>query len=154
MIGAQGRVPVFAYRRPVDLRKGFEGLSALVQQALGRDPLSGALYLFTNRRRTTAKVLQFDGTGLTLYIKRLARGRFAALWNDDDATTLSLSPTPGGQPVGSRGRGRMGVFASTMIASDFGRDRAPCIRPSDNVHSDVVGLSDMMGHRDHARHRA
>ena len=36
MIGAQGRVPVFAYRRPVDLRKGFEGLSALVQQALGR----------------------------------------------------------------------------------------------------------------------
>lgn len=91
MIGAQGRVPVFAYRRPVDLRKGFEGLSALVQQALGRDPLSGALYLFTNRRRTTAKVLQFDGTGLTLYIKRLARGRFAALWDDDDAATLSLS---------------------------------------------------------------
>lgn len=39
MIGAQGRVPVFAYRRPVDLRKGFEGLSALVQQALGEDPL-------------------------------------------------------------------------------------------------------------------
>ena len=91
MIGTQGRVPVFAYRRPVDLRKGFEGLSALVQQALGRDPLSGALYLFTNRRRTTAKVLQFDGTGLTLYIKRLARGRFAALWDDDEGTTLSLS---------------------------------------------------------------
>ncbi|MCY1056215.1 IS66 family insertion sequence element accessory protein TnpB [Nannocystis sp. SCPEA4] len=91
MIGAHGRVPVFAYRRPVDLRKGFEGLSALVQQALGKDPLSGALYLFTNRRRTTAKVLQFDGTGLTLYIKRLARGRFAALWEGDDATTLSLT---------------------------------------------------------------
>jgi transposase len=91
LIGAQGRVPVFAYRRPVDLRKGFEGLSALVQQALGKDPLSGALYLFTNRRRTTAKVLQFDGTGLTLYIKRLARGRFAALWEVDGATTLSLT---------------------------------------------------------------
>ena len=91
MIGVQGRVPVFAYRRPVDLRKGFEGLSALVQQALGRDPLSGALYLFTNRRRTTAKVLQFDGTGLALYIKRLARGRFAALWDGDEATVLSLS---------------------------------------------------------------
>jgi hypothetical protein len=69
LIGAQGRVPVFAYRRPVDLRKGFEGLSALVQQALGRDPLSGALYLFTNRRRTTAKVLQFDGTGLTISVR-------------------------------------------------------------------------------------
>ena len=54
MIGAHGRVPVFAYRRPVDLRKGFEGLSALVREALAQDPLSGALYLFTNRRRTTA----------------------------------------------------------------------------------------------------
>lgn len=91
MIGAAGRVPVFAYRRPADLRKGFEGLSALVRQALEQDPLSGALYLFTNRRRTTAKVLQFDGTGLTLYIKRLARGRFAALWVDDGATSLSLT---------------------------------------------------------------
>ncbi len=69
MIGAQGRVPVFAYRRPADLRKGFEGLSGLVREALDLDPLSGALYLFTNRRRTTAKVLHFDGTGLGLYIK-------------------------------------------------------------------------------------
>ena len=91
MIGAAGRVPVFAYRQPVDLRNGFEGLSALVRQALGQDPLSGALYLFTNRRRTTAKVLQFDGTGLALYIKRLARGRFAALWETDGETSLSLT---------------------------------------------------------------
>lgn len=90
MIGDQGRVPVFAYRQPVDMRKGFEGLSALVRQALGKDPLSGALYLFTNRRRTTAKVLHFDGTGLGLYAKRLARGRFAPLW-DDDRASLSLT---------------------------------------------------------------
>ena len=62
-----------------------------MRQALGQDPLSGALYLFTNRRRTTAKVLQFDGTGLALYIKRLARGRFAALWETDGETSLSLT---------------------------------------------------------------
>lgn len=91
MIGASGRVPVFAYRRPVDMRKGFEGLSALVRQALGQEPLSGALYLFTNRRRTTAKVLQFDGTGLSLYIKKLARGRFASLWESDGDVSLSLT---------------------------------------------------------------
>lgn len=54
-------------------------------------PLSGALYLSTNRRRTTAKVLRFDGTGLSLYIKRLAQGQFMELWNGDDATMLSLS---------------------------------------------------------------
>ena len=93
MIGGQGRVPVFAYRRPADLRKGFEGLSALVREALAQDPLSGALYLFTNRRRTTAKVLHFDGTGLGLYIKRLARGRFASLWDDAAPAGLSLTRT-------------------------------------------------------------
>lgn len=93
MIGAQGRVPVFAYRRPADLRKGFEGLSGLVREALGQNPLSGALYLFTNRRRTTAKVLHFDGSGLGLYIKRLARGRFAALWDDTAPASLSLTRT-------------------------------------------------------------
>ena len=93
MIGAHGRVPVFAYRRPADLRKGFEGLSALVREALALDPLSGALYLFTNQRRTTAKVLHFDGTGLGLYIKKLARGRFAALWDDSAPASLSLTRT-------------------------------------------------------------
>jgi len=99
MIGAQGRVPVFAYRRPADLRKGFEGLSGLVREALGLDPLSGALYLFTNRRRTTAKVLHFDGTGLGLYIKRLARGRFASLW-DDSAASLSRTSAKSAPYVG------------------------------------------------------
>src|SRR5690606_36705557 len=48
---------------------------------------------FRNRRRTTAKVLHFDGTDLGLYIKRLARGRFAALWEDGKATSLSLTRT-------------------------------------------------------------
>ena len=57
------------------------------------DPLSGALYLFTNQRRTTAKVLHFDGTGLGLYIKKLARGRFAALWHDSAPASLSLTRT-------------------------------------------------------------
>ena len=64
-----------------------------MRQALRQDPLSGALYLFTNRRRTTAKVLQFDGTGLGLYIKRLARGRFAVLWDETAPASLSLTRT-------------------------------------------------------------
>lgn len=91
MIGVHHRVPVFAYRKPVDMRKGFEGLAALVRQALEEDPLSGALYLFTSRRRTTAKVLHFDGTGMCVYQKRLARGRFVSLWDDAASTRLELS---------------------------------------------------------------
>ena len=91
MIGANGRTRVFAYCAPVDMRKGFEGLSALVREQLGRDPLDGALYLFTNKTRTRAKVLSFDGSGLWVYAKRLERGRFVALWNFVDADRLVLT---------------------------------------------------------------
>ena len=67
MIGATGKTRVFAYCHPVDMRKGFEGLAALAREELGRDPLDGAMYLFTNRRRIRAKVLSFDGSGLWVF---------------------------------------------------------------------------------------
>ena len=75
---------------PVDMRKGFEGLSSLVREELGKDPLSGALFLFTNKTRTRAKVLLFDGTGLCVYAKRLEKGRFAALWKYTDRREIPL----------------------------------------------------------------
>ena len=90
MIGRLGRVRIFAYCAPTDMRKGFEGLSALVRDALGKDPLSGSLFLFTNRRRTHAKILWFDGSGLCVLAKRLERGRFAPLWEHTARTTLPL----------------------------------------------------------------
>lgn len=80
MIGKLGSVEIYAYCEPVDMRKGFEGLAGIVREQMAQDPLSGALYLFTNRRRTHAKVLLFDGSGLCVYAKRLERGRFAKLW--------------------------------------------------------------------------
>ena len=85
MIGSTRRVRVFAYAAPADMRKGYDGLSGLVSQELKRDPLSGEMYLFTNRRRNRAKVLLFDGTGLCVYCKRLDKGTFARLWRDPDA---------------------------------------------------------------------
>lgn len=91
MIGTHSRVPVFAYCRPADMRKGFEGLSALVRRDLGRDPIDGALYLFTNRRRRRAKVLYFDGTGLCVLSKRLEKGQFAKLWRTEREKELSLT---------------------------------------------------------------
>ncbi len=90
MIGALGSARIYAYCAPVDLRKHWEGLSALVREDLGCDPLSGALFLFTNKRRTLAKVLRFDGTGLCIYCKRLERDRFAALWMYSDRKKLPL----------------------------------------------------------------
>lgn len=80
MIGTTRAIAVFAYAAPVDMRKSWEGLSALVRNELRRDILAGEFYLFTNRRRTRAKVLLFDGTGLCIYMKRLDKGCFANLW--------------------------------------------------------------------------
>lgn len=80
MIGLLGGGRVFAYPKPVDLRLGYSGVVGLVRSGLGRDPLSGDLFLFVSRRRRSCKVLSWDGTGLCLFMKRLERGRFAALW--------------------------------------------------------------------------
>jgi transposase len=90
MIARLGRATVYAYCEPTDMRKGFEGLAALVREELGRDPLSGALFLFTNRRRSHAKMLWFDGSGMCVLCKRLERGRFPALWKHTDRKTLPL----------------------------------------------------------------
>lgn len=83
ILGTSRAVRVFAYPEAVDLRKGYDGLYGLVKQGLKRDPLSGDLFLFSNRRRRGCKVLMWDGTGLCVFQKRLERGRFASLFRDD-----------------------------------------------------------------------
>lgn len=91
-------VQVWARAEPTDLRLGFFGLSALVEREFHREVRSGDLFLFVNRRRSSAKVLLHDGTGLCIYAKRLDAGRFVALWAERrggrplrlDTTELSL----------------------------------------------------------------
>jgi transposase len=85
------RVTAYAYAEPVDMRKGFDGLSALVTEGLQRDPVNGDVYIFVSRDRVRAKVLQWDGTGLCIYAKRLERGRFAQLWRDEGDAPLTLT---------------------------------------------------------------
>jgi transposase len=60
----------------VDMRKGFEGLYGLVRDQLCHDPLSGHLFLFTNKTKTRLKALVWDGSGLWVCAKRLEKGRF------------------------------------------------------------------------------
>lgn len=91
MIGIRSRARVYAYAAPADMRKAYEGLSALVRNELGRDPLSGDLYVFCNRLRHRAKVLYWDGTGLCVYAKRLEKGRFACLWREQERGELELT---------------------------------------------------------------
>ena len=74
-----------------DMRKGMNGLALQVQQVLGRDPHAGDLYVFRGVRGDLIKIIWHDGIGMSLYAKRLERGRF--VW-----------PSPADGTVGSRRR--------------------------------------------------
>ena len=69
-------VHVYVAVEPTDMRKSFDGLSALVAERFGADPLSGHLFVFRNRRGDQARILFWDRTGYCIYAKKLARGRF------------------------------------------------------------------------------
>jgi transposase len=91
VIGPKGRVRVFAYSQPCDMRKSFNTLSGLVS-SMGHDVASGDVFAFVSRNKKRAKVLWYDGTGLCLLAKRLDQGRFAALWGGEVAgVELSMS---------------------------------------------------------------
>ena len=76
MLTLHDSVRVFVAREPVDFRKAHDGLSQIVRDVFGDDPLSGHLFVFTNRRRDRLKILFFDRNGLWLLYKRLERGTF------------------------------------------------------------------------------
>ncbi|MBV5288158.1 IS66 family insertion sequence element accessory protein TnpB [Methyloversatilis sp. XJ19-13] len=74
-----------------DMRRGFDGLAALVQQRLGADPFSGHLFIFRGRRGDRVKLLWWDGDGMCLLSKRLERGRFVWPQAADGSVHLSAA---------------------------------------------------------------
>ncbi|OVE81294.1 hypothetical protein BVY04_03530 [bacterium M21] len=68
-----GSQPIYLYRPAADMRRSFDGLSALVQQAFPGQLMEGGLFVFVNRRRTMLKVLYWDRDGLALWGKRLEK---------------------------------------------------------------------------------
>jgi transposase len=76
MITIPSGVRVLVATKPVDFRKGGEGLAALVRAALGEDPFSGTLFVFRSKRADRIKILAWDGSGLVLFWKRLEHGAF------------------------------------------------------------------------------
>ena len=69
-------VKVYLACKPVDMRRGFDGLAADVAQMLRADPYSGAAFVFRSKRGDYVKILTWDGCGLCLFAKRLEKGRF------------------------------------------------------------------------------
>lgn len=76
MIGLPAGTRVWLVAGHTDMRKGFDGLAAIVQSALAANPFDGHVFVFRGRRGDLLKVLWFDGQGLLLLAKRLERGRF------------------------------------------------------------------------------
>ena len=91
MIGSTRAVRVFARTQPTDLRAGYDTLYGLILHELGHDPMRGDLFLFVNRRRRSAKVFFWDGTGMCIYAKRLSKGRFAKLWGPSPGEPVRLT---------------------------------------------------------------
>jgi transposase len=93
MIGVGRSVRVYAFGEPVDMRKSFDTLAAVVREQMKQDVLGGSLFLFVGKNRRRAKVIFWDGTGLCVLAKRLEKGRFAAPWDrrGDDALVWTMS---------------------------------------------------------------
>jgi transposase len=85
-------VRILLAARPVDFRKGMDGLAALVQQALRADPFQDDVFIFRPKRADRVKILVYDGTGLVLYAKRLEAGRFSWPSPAEDVVRLSAAP--------------------------------------------------------------
>jgi transposase len=88
-LGLTGRIWVCV--QPQDGRKSFDGLQAVVRDHLGRDPLSGDLFVFRNRRGDRLRVLAWQGDGFALYLRRLERGTFA--FPAADTAEVSITAT-------------------------------------------------------------
>jgi transposase len=91
IFGSFHHIRVFVYREPVDMRKAYDTLSALVEGPMKKKLLSGDVFAFIGRTRKRAKALYFDGTGLCLLCKRLEIGHFAAPWKRPGEGLLELT---------------------------------------------------------------
>jgi transposase len=89
VIGPTGAVRVMVATKPVDFRKGAEGLAALVRETMAADPFSGAVYVFRAKRADRIKLVFWDGTGLCLFAKRLEDGIFR--WPKIENGVMKLS---------------------------------------------------------------
>lgn len=90
MIGLPSNTRVWIVAGHTDMRKGFDGLAAMVQTALAANPFCGHVFVFRGKRGDILKVLWFDGQGLMLLAKRLERGRF--VWPQATSGCISLTP--------------------------------------------------------------
>jgi len=81
----------YLYREPTDMRKSFDGLSGIVQGQLERNPTSGEVFIFVNRRKNKVKLLRWEQGGFILYYKRLEVGTFELPAFTEEAASCQMS---------------------------------------------------------------
>lgn len=90
MIALASHLKFYLYPQATDMRKSFDGLSGMVTSILARDPMSGEVYIFLNRRRDRMKLLLWDRNGFWLFYKRLEQGTFQLPTHATDDTAFEL----------------------------------------------------------------
>jgi len=96
MFGISATIRVFVAVSPTDLRNGYDGLARLAREVIDQDPLSGHLFVFSNRKRDRIKILYWDRDGYVVWMKRLEKGTFRwptlgekqVEWNGVELTTV------------------------------------------------------------------
>jgi transposase len=128
MFGLSAAVRVYLATKPADMRKSFDGLSALASGSLALDPLSGHLFVFVNKRRDRVKILYWDRDGLAVWAKRLEHGTFrlpAAGADHVEMTTAELAALLAGIDLNTARRRVRYSRASTSLQNS--EENAPTI---------------------------
>jgi len=93
MIQITPHMRIYLCLEATDFRKGIDGLCCVCRQVLHKDPFSGSMFIFRNKRRTTLKIIVYDGQGYWMLVKRLSKGRFR-WWPDmtGDSSVILTAP--------------------------------------------------------------
>lgn len=91
MIFSNQNLKVFVHREPVDMRKGHDGLSSIMENHMNEDLLSGSVFLFVNKSKRLCKALYFDGTGIVIIHKRLEVGSFMSFFSFEEYQKITIS---------------------------------------------------------------
>ena len=122
MLSFPAGVQVYLCTQPIDLRKSFDGLCAVVELVFERSVFEGHLFLFLNQRRDRLKALWWDQDGLAIFYKRLERGRFELPRVANESTHVTLDATAlamllGGVPLATPRRPRYARPTATRNAA-------------------------------------
>jgi len=93
MLALSPSATIYFCTKPTDMRKGFDGLLALIKDHLHQDPFAGGLYAFVNRRRDRLKLLAWEGDGLAIYYRRLEQGTYQFPVVEGSKPSVVLSAT-------------------------------------------------------------